>query len=213
MVVDGKSTILIGMPTRGTPEAQAIVFAQMAGVHASDAVNVEMKMHQREPCSAARNLLVRTLLDSTCSHILFVDDDTTIPKHTIPDLLAADADLASGIVPFQHPAGDNGLVGNVYDGEHWVQLWPDGVFDATQAGTACLLIRRHVFEEMEFPWFSYAQTEQGNMMTEDVWFARHAHEAGYSIKGVGSVRCGHMKKVNLADFAPPAYPEKEETNG
>lgn len=204
--------VLIGMPTRGTPEAQAIVYAQMAATYAVNrGVIVAMNMQQKEPCSAARNGLVSKFLESDHTHLLFVDDDTVIPERTIVDLLSADADLASGITPFQHEDGENGLVGNVHDGESWVRLWPDGVFPAVQCGTSCLLIRRKVFEEMEFPWFCYAQTEQGRMMTEDVWFARHAKDAGYRIKGVGSVRCGHLKKVNLADFAPPMY--EDETSG
>ena len=224
-MVPNHTSIYLGMPTRQFAEPEAWMAATCAAAVVGKQHKIVMVMIKREPCTLARNELVRQFLESDAMYLMFIDDDTPVPADAIVRLLALDVDIATGVTPFRYGAhGPAGLRANVVRrngdvpararaAEHllsvqdhnkkslWEPLWPDDVFDVWHCGTSCMLLRRRVFEEIPFPWFQYYQDDKGGFQTEDVHFCTKARNAGLTMRCDGMVRCGHINKVDLAQFA------------
>jgi hypothetical protein len=183
-----------------------------------------MQMLQRDPCTLARNEMARLFLESDAMYLMFVDDDTPIPDDAIVRLLALEADIATGVTPFMFGDGAEGLRANVVprNGDininantqsgGWLKLWPTGTFDISHCGTSCILLARHVFDVLKFPWFQYYQDAKGGFQTEDVHFCHRARNAGLTMRCDGAVRCGHLNMVDLADFAPSRNGEEDASD-
>lgn len=198
------SNVLLGMPTRdgGRCYTAALLHAQWAMVEA-DKAGIKCQLHCEEFACAtlARNWFADLALSAKFSHLLFVDDDTLIPRDTIVRLLALDADIATGITPI----GNDPPMTNVQRvrGE-FLPCWPTGCFDVETCGTSCMLIRTDVFEKLEWPWFSYYQARgHKNAMSEDLPFCIAARDAGLTLRCDASVVCGHLKQIDLRRLCPP----------
>lgn len=192
------------MPTRDRrPDLPCLLAAQSAAQIVADELrcDVKIKVQRWQPVTLARNVCVGIFLDEPrATHLWFVDDDTMVPRSALKKLLALDADMAGGIVPcFDR----NRMCVNVQrDGEGWLAPWPEGIFKATHVGTACMLVKRHIFENMPHPWFVWREAADGFFMGEDVIFSEKVTAMGGSIMVDSSVRCDHFKEVALARFCP-----------
>jgi hypothetical protein len=75
-----------------------------------------------------------------------------------------------------------------------------GLMEAAYTGFGFMLIKKGVFESMEYPWFRPVMKQIGNAMDfcmEDVGFCLTARERGYKIFVDPQVRVGHEKRVVL----------------
>ena len=190
----------VAMPTRARPHIAAMSMTQLV----ASRCNAPFSIIQAEPATIARNNIVNAMLENDFTHVLMIDDDT-VPQDpdTLSKLLALDTDIATGITPFGD--GKDGFICNVQIGDmtEWMKPWPTGIFDVMHCGTACILIARHVFEAIEFPWFNYYQDRNGKRRTEDVEFCRKVREAGLTMRCDASIICDHIKEVSLLDYCPP----------
>jgi hypothetical protein len=60
-------------------------------------------------------------------------------------------------------------------------------------GAGCLLIHRHVFEMLQFPWFKWElDIDNINGKSEDFYFCEKARDAGFKIWADTSLQCGHV---------------------
>ena len=66
-----------------------------------------------------------------------------------------------------------------------------GLLEVDGVPTGCLMVRRDVFEKIERPWFSFSEG------TQDFYFCRKVHGAGYSIYCDSSVQCGHYTTIQI----------------
>lgn len=198
-----KSSVYIAVPMRldGSPASPHAFLAttQIAIDSGSHLVPL-----LREPVACARNAAVSAFMGGAWSHLLFIDDDVIAPPDALTRMLALDSDIAVGVVPI---VGGESIVGNVWrkenasDGQFWsgyVQLWPTGVFECDMAGTGCMLIKRHVFDRIGYPWFRWMEDPGSRRMVgEDLDFCQRAKNVGLRIVCDGAVRCGHEKRVDL----------------
>lgn len=164
---------------------------------------------KREPVTLARNIATEMFLEGKkgedpWTHLFFIDDDTIVmDPDALTKLLALDADIASGVVPFWN-GPDRGMIVNIQCGNGWLKAWPkERILDCTHAGTACMLIRREVFEVLEYPWFVWKEARGGLILGEDIVFCQKAIAANLTIRCDSSVWCEHIKKLPLTHFAPP----------
>ncbi len=118
--------------------------------------------------------------------VWFIDDDHTFDPDIIHQLLARDVDIVTPLClrrsqPFLPVACvdddfmDLGLYG------------PDELVEVQHAGSSGMLIRKHVLDVVEPPWF-----ELGNGISEDVTFCQKARAAGFRVHVDMAVRLGHM---------------------
>ena len=194
-------TVYTAIPTRGQVWVTVVVSALQNTIAVP---NSEFTWSGEAPATCTRNALVTRFLRTKHRWLWFVDDDTQPPEGALKQLLATakanDAALVSGVTPFFQRR----LVVNVQrDRAGWLEPWPYGEFEITKAGTACMIIRRDVFETLQFPWFNYFQDESCEwVQSEDLPFCDRAREAGFRLWCNAEVRCNHIKTVNLIDLCP-----------
>ena len=159
--------------------------------------------------SLKRNQAVEQLL--THDHLewlLFYDADMTTPVGALPRLLSHDADIIGGLFVSRYPpyvigAGwvrDRGQSTDPMrptdDPGFRCEMLPHGTKNVGPVrvdvlGTGVTLIRRHVFEAMDGPWFNGNLThipESG----EDYNFMVRARDMGFRIVCDTNLPCGHL---------------------
>jgi GT2 family glycosyltransferase len=70
-----------------------------------------------------------------------------------------------------------------------------GLVEVDELGGAGLLIRRSVFETVEWPWFAHGPTQDGGHVSDDAYFTRKARDAGIPLLVDTSVTLAHMNVV------------------
>lgn len=103
----------------------------------------------------ARNMLVEKAREIKCTHILIIDADHMLPKHTLECLsLNNDAPVVSGLVTKRHPPYSQ--VGFVMkdDGYRPIDLPIDGrSYLVDVCGMGCTLIDVDIFDTLDEPFF------------------------------------------------------------
>lgn len=78
------------------------------------------------------------------------------------------------------------------------QLRGGGLLRCDSIGTAAIMIRRHVLEEMKENWFRFLYKPNGEiLLTEDHYFCAKAIQQGFEVWSVPDLVCSHFKKVDL----------------
>ena len=158
-----------------------------------------------------RNAVVARFLKSKCSHLLFVDDDVTVPADAVTRLCAVNGDVALGCYASYKRFGDG--TGGFYvvlmylsgGQEDCYRTWPKGVVEVAGGGAGCMLVARPVLEAIAYPWFRFQGTHvpqagQVLSMGEDVDFCQRVRALGMRVWADGNVRCGHWKEMDTMPF-------------
>ncbi len=203
-----KPKILLGLPTMGSVHTLLMVrlLDWMADAQRTGAYNLSVCPTMCvQPVDNARNDIVKTFLESDCTHLLFVDSDTIPPANAITKLLAANKPIVSGLTPIiEHNENRKNDSNGFYkkyncvgqDDKH-VETY-SGLIPIKGAGGSCILIERSVFEKIEKPYYRFVyQDDSGKevMVSEDIYFIVKALGAGIQAYADTSVICGHSKPI------------------
>lgn len=151
------------------------------------------------PVSYARNFCGKTFLESDHDALWFIDSDTIPTRAALEMLLQADKTAISGVARAAKVDSD-GLTKAV---AMVMRSTPDGYKEATgkgveridAAGFGCMLLRREVFEKIEFPWFE--EKVWGSSRGEDISFCEKIRDAGIELWAHFDVDCRTLKEVEL----------------
>jgi len=215
---NGGSIIMIGTPTPANSKADVKLISQVERwVNRPDAFSY----WKPSPFAAhGRNQIIRfaMLKVPEVSHILFFDADTIPPPDTLDLLLAHDKDIVTGVQPL-FLASKGGIVWNVmpYSGKKRETTFnpivygdlPTEPFRISNCGFGVVLVKRRVFEKMEWPWFKDIFTRHNWAIGQDVYFLAKAQECGFEVWADPDVQCGHNKTLNLLEFANIVYGNKK----
>lgn len=158
------------------------------------------------PHDSARNYCLDQFLQGDDTHILFLDDDVVPPPDALEKLLDADKDIITGLYPsvwYDNDKKQMSQRNNVFsevrkDGE-LVEAKGKGVQKVHSAGAGCLLIKRHVIEQViDAPVFKFEYNNVGMMIKgEDVYFFEKAKASGLEVFAHFDVQCNHVKETVL----------------
>lgn len=168
------------------------------------------------PVDAARNEIIRAMLKSDASFLLFLDADMTHPADLPARLLRHDAALVTARYhmrrPPHHAVAMRYVGPNMFDCEalrHGAGLMPIDF-----AGAGALLIRRDVLEAIQQRegenWFRYSrQTRYPHeyRISEDMHFFQKAREAKVQAYVDWDVTCGHLATFEVTEVWNQAYAE------
>lgn len=135
------------------------------------------------------NTIIRNMVGDW---VWLIGDDHVFQPDIIQQLGRNDVDVVVPLCVRRQPPfslvvfkgeDDDGYVPFAYD------EIPDGLFEVHAAGTAGMLIRRHVLEAVGDPWFENADREQA---TEDLEFCRKIRQGGFRIHADPTVLLGHI---------------------
>jgi len=122
-------------------------------------------------------------------HVLFLGDDHTFDPDLYLRLLAWDVDVVVPLCLKRTPPYDPVVYGGQNErGEYYgADLPSHGLTEVYAAGSAGMLVRRHVLEAIADPWF-----ESHGGLNEDLTFCQKVREAGFRIWCDVDTRIGHM---------------------
>jgi len=143
-------------------------------------------------------------------YLMWIDSDIIFDPHQISVLLKNDKDIVSGL--YLTASGKEFAVVKDWDEEFFKNngcfhfLTPaeienhNNLIEVSYTGFGFILIKRGVFEKMEYPWFRAIEQRIGNMVDftmEDVSFCLRAKALGYKIFVDPKVKVLHAKSVLL----------------
>lgn len=148
---------------------------------------------------------VRRMLET--DHLQWVwimGDDHEFDPSTLLTLLDRELDIVVPLVVrrqppfipvlFKEPESDTPL--GQFPPYHWHQLPAGGLLSVHTAGSAGMLIRRHVLEAIPDPWFELGK--MGTELTnEDTFWCKKVQEAGFSIFADLDVQMDHWTPVSF----------------
>lgn len=158
------------------------------------------------PVDYVRNCIMRLWRDKfpAYSHLLMVDSDTVLPLDAVETLLALDTTVATGCYPLMYNDGPrwalSELSGRQDRGRYkLLKDLPslDTPFEVEGCGAGCLMLRRDIFEHVQYPWFRWIEQEDGLLIGEDFYFCDRVREAGLTIIADPRVLCRHIKAIDL----------------
>lgn len=147
------------------------------------------------------NTIVRHMPEE-CEWLWVVGDDHTFSRDIVLRLLAHDVDIVVplcarrtppfSLVAFDREDGEDEHGRPVYHVMQYDEIPNEPLVEIVAAGTAGMLIKRRVLDEMGYPWFS---NSDGFTINEDVEFCRRARELGYKVWLDTTVAIGHLGVV------------------
>ena len=158
--------------------------------------NAEILRAQNGPIHEMRNTIVRRALEIDCTHLIFLDADMVYPVDTITKLISHDKDIV-GALTFKRAPDFDPLV---FVGEPYKMVLmdpiPDGLVKVIATGTGCLMIKTHVFESLDYPWFEFGHND-GKPVGEDINFCYNAGKKGFDIYVDTTVRPEHLSNTRV----------------
>lgn len=132
--------------------------------------------------------------------MMWIDSDSVYRPEDFFRLLELDADIASGVVPIDLEPG-RAAAGKIDLGTGTtaylrLAMLPPEPEEVEWCGFAFLLVKRGVFEALEYPWFDsrcYVVGEQIVHPSEDIRWCLRVREKGFRILLDPRVRIGHEK--------------------
>lgn len=132
-------------------------------------------------------------------------DDHVFHPDLLLNLIDHDVDVVAPLVLMrQHPFLPVVYDGEPVDGHHrrmdFDELPAEGLIEVHAAGSAGMLIRRHVLDALEEPWLEFTPVA-GGVMGEDLSLCRKIRDAGFRIHVDLGNAIGHLSII----AAWPAY--------
>lgn len=179
--------VAIGIPTIGILNwrfAADLMALQMPG-------NVKVIWQVRSMIATARNTIVENALeDKDITHILMIDDDMTFKPDMLIKMLSHDVDII-GALAFKRTDTFAPCTYMAKDGRLF-PIIPEKMMKVSAVGSAGLLVRREVYEKIDYPWFETYYNEEGRLTSVDIDFCNKARRAGFDIYVDPDIEMGHI---------------------
>ncbi len=165
------------------------------GLQARRPVAVGLKCGVR-PVEKARNEIVKEFLQSPCSWLIQIDNDTVPPANFLKLVDAAEHDgkFVFGVpTPTITPAGPAWNIGRKNNKLcNFATTLPKGWNNCDFVGAAFLAVHRQVFEALKTDWFNPTPIN-----SEDFAFCERARNAGFQPWFQGDVQCDHFHTLSM----------------
>lgn len=160
-------------------------------------------------CATARNAIAQRAINGNYDYVLMVDNDVTLPKSALVDMLDDPRDVCLGY--YAHRDSDNIYRGRTsvcklgwynypleseYTAEELAELREQGAHKVVihGGGMGCALIKVSVFKSLPYPWYDWVNYNDSNrgMLSEDLFFCERCKAANVTIWTDTRAGCGHM---------------------
>ena len=152
------------------------------------------------PLDKSRNDMVAKFLclHPDASYLLFLDSDMVFPRDALIRLYQHEAPIVGALYfqkypPFFPVAGCR-IAREKTKAIHLLVQWQEGqLFPVDALGLGFTLIRRDVFQKIEYPWFEFKE------LSEDFEFMYKAQKAGFKVLLDSSILCLHKSDTVFID--------------
>ena len=147
----------------------------------------------------AREEAAEEVLKQGYDWLFFLDSDMVPPPDIITRLLAHNKPIVSAMAFKRDVPHTPCFYKDIqFDGEKAEldipKTWSGGLEEVAGVGSACILIRREVFEKTPRPWYFPLP-----VLAEDLAFCKRAKEAGFPIYVDTGITCGHIAQTVVTD--------------
>lgn len=144
-------------------------------------------------------------------YLMWIDSDITFSNEQFQALLDHKLDIVSGI--YVYTSQNDTLACGVWENKAYPSVEPDtleslknrnrnskGLLEVDYCGFGFILIKKGVFESMQYPWFRpliFEIDEARDQMTDDLGWCYQIKEIGYNIYVDPEIRVKHEKRALL----------------
>lgn len=180
--VDKTAKIAICVPVRDQVTAVFAYSLAMLTKKCSElGIQVSIHMVIGSEVAMQRQQLVDEALETSCTHLLWIDSDMQFPVDTLSILLSANKDIVAGnystrVAPHRPVAFKNkdNLDSRVFSGSGLEKIYA--------IGSGLMLVKREVYENMTRPHYSVTWNDDyTNLVGEDIYFCDKAAQHGYEV--------------------------------
>lgn len=132
----------------------------------------------------ARTALAEEALRLEATHLLWLDCDIVPPTDALKRLFSQDKAIIGCNYLERHTPPQVATVkplGTVNGNGLQLVAIPKTLFKAAAMGMGFVLTKATVFQTIPKPWFAFETNEQGDFMSEDVYFFNKAREYGFTV--------------------------------
>lgn len=157
-------------------------------------------------CARARNKIINIALDNEYDYILMVDSDIVLPKKTLVYAIEGNPDFILGVYPRKSEPTKTEIFNDTkYDfapSSRWsiseLKNFPSTRIEIKGGGFGCAFIKTSMLEKMKYPYFNYVNYEDGDFLSEDLYFCVNAKNNGFKIYVDTRILCSHINKTILS---------------
>ena len=126
-------------------------------------------------------------------------DDHVFRPDILVRLIAHNRDIVVPHCKARQPPYNSVLYDRRLDGHYYIKdlTGLSGLIPVAAAGSAGMLIRRHVLERMPDPWFELGKTTRTDLHGEALTFCRKATAAGFDIWADLDTPLGHVTTIEV----------------
>jgi len=173
--------------------------------------DIQIFMKPNMTIDKARNDLVKVALEAKCDYIFFIDSDMILPKLTLERLYDMNVPVASGLYFAKSPPYLPVVRDFIEDRFIFKKIIDFGkIIEVGGVGMGCCLIKKEVFDKLEYPWFKFewkkfapSAYEENDLEakdrvyqeSEDLGFCKAVLESGFKIYLNSDIVCGHVGGV------------------
>jgi GT2 family glycosyltransferase len=157
------------------------------------------------PLDNARNTAVKEFLEGYDDFFLHIDDDIVPPINALRELYKADKDVITPLC-FTMRQGDGGLwaptiVSHKYapDGRY-SPYFGEGVEEVDYITGGCHLVKRHVFEKLDRPYYFTYHANGEAEYSEDAVFSQQCQKLGLKLFTHYGLPCKHYKTIDVKNL-------------
>lgn len=174
--------IAICVPTRDVVHAGfAKCLANLTSSLTKDNIDYEILINLGSVIPQQRNTLVDYALQLNATHLLWLDSDMHFPHKMVQKFIKHNKDIVAAtystrVKPQRSVAflDQNNL--DLRLAKH------SGLHKVFAVGMGCMLVKKHVFENIPKPWFQYIWNEDTQDLSgEDIYFCKQATDTGFDI--------------------------------
>ena len=188
------SKVLVGMPTMGSMEIEAVKSLMQLEFDGSVDIVSESLVYD------ARDKIAMDALASKVDWVMWLDSDIIYPSNVISKLMAHNKDMCTGLY-FKRTPPYTPCIYKLEDGKLKSYTdYPEGkLFNVEAAGFGCMLMKASVIQRV-YDKFGGCFFPVNGVGGEDLSFIRRAKEVGVEVCCDSSVLCGHIgRQVIMPD--------------
>ena len=187
--------VLIGIPTIGAVQWQFA--ASMMALNSPE--DTRVMWVPRVMIDTARNAMAQEVIDNPeITHLMMIDDDHVFESDILMKMLEKDVDVIGALAFKRRPDFAPCVYKKNSNGDHFTIL-PEDFIEVDAIGSGCILVKRKVIEDIEFPWFQTGYDENYIHWSVDFDFCKKVKAAEFKIWCDPTIRVKHIGDQPLID--------------
>ncbi len=193
--------ILIAIPTFENVATET--FESIFNLEKIQGVKTDLRFVKGYDCAKARNSIAKISQNEKYDYVLMVDSDVVLPSNTLERLVHwIDLDFVMGYYPRKDEPDSSEVykLGWGYPIKNRLSIseLKNSEADLIRiqgGGFGCAFMKVSMFDKLKYPYFKYVEYDNGDCLSEDLYFCEEAVKASFKLYVDPKLACSHVKKT------------------